>query len=167
MIFRQSHFILAIRLLALEVVLFFLYLVVRIPKTLLVSSLNSVDLVSAANWIGILWFFLITIFELALAVMVIMQWASEEYEIKEGVIYHRRGIFQRDEDGYSLRDLGSATLSQSVMGRIFGFGTIRFFSPMLKHEFYLHNVHNPQEKLSSIENVLKEKNTGRIIPRRN
>jgi uncharacterized membrane protein YdbT with pleckstrin-like domain len=166
MVFRQSHVILAIKLLLLEVVLFLLYLVIRVPKTLLVISIASQDTLAIANWIGIIWFLIITLFELSIAVVVILQWASEEYEIEEGLLYHRRGVFQRSEEGFSLRELGSATLNQTLMGRILGYGTIRFYSPIVKQEFYLHNIHNPQEKLSLIENALKEKISGRIIPRR-
>ena len=169
MIFRQSHIILIFKLLFIEILLVFLYLVIRIPKSLLLSSYFDTSQNTFLNIAGIVYFSLLSLFELFLVLQVVLNWANEEYEIREGSVIHRKGIFRLKEEIFTLRNLASSRISQNFFGKIFNFGTITLSSPILKKDIYLVNVHNPKKIIISLEDDLESKNHqgGVVLRRRN
>jgi PH (Pleckstrin Homology) domain-containing protein len=148
---RQSHIILVLRLVGLDLLITVLYLLFRIPSTLLHMINVSNSFLLGVNIIGIAYFVVITLVEIVLSSWIVLSWANEEWEIKEGVIYHRRGVFRMHEDAYSLKQIASTTLRQGFIGKLFNYGTIRIFSPLLKQDYYLTNIHNPREIMRTLE----------------
>ncbi|HVA96141.1 MAG TPA: hypothetical protein VND99_00655 [Candidatus Acidoferrales bacterium] len=55
----------------------------------------SSSVLFGASIFGMAYFILITLVELTLGTWIVLSWANEEWEIKEGVIYHRRGILSQ------------------------------------------------------------------------
>lgn len=156
MIIRHSHIVLVSKLFAIQILLVFLYLVVRLPKIALFSRLdNSQNIV--LNYISLGYFMVLSLIELILVLKVTLDWANNIYEIRDDSIIHRQGIFTLKEDVYTLRNLGSATLHQSFMGKLLNYGTITISSPILKHEFHLLNVHNPGKIVQSFKDNIGEK----------
>lgn len=82
----------------------------------------------------------LSIFEMALTAVVVAKWMSEVYYIYETSIVHRIGILSVKEEEYSLRNIEALTANQSLLGRLLNFGTLHFFSPVLRQEYYLSNV---------------------------
>jgi hypothetical protein len=169
MVFRQSHIILVIKLLSIEILLVFLYLVIRIPKSLLLSPYLDSSQNTFLTIAGIVYFSLLSLFELILVLQVVLRWANEEYEIREGSIIHRHGIFRLKEETFTLRNLASCRVSQNFFGKLFNFGTVTLSNPLLKRDLYLLNVHDPKKIVSSLEDDLENQDVrgGTIIRRRN
>ncbi|HVA97028.1 MAG TPA: PH domain-containing protein [Candidatus Acidoferrales bacterium] len=148
---RQSHLILVARLIGLDIIITILYLFFRISITVLQLLQVSTAGFYGVSIIDIVYFIIITVAELTLGTWIVLSWANEEWEIKEGVIFHRRGIFHMKEDAYSLKQIGSTTLNQGLLGKLFNYGTIKIFSPLLKQDYYLMNIHNPREIAKTLE----------------
>jgi hypothetical protein len=146
----------------------FLYLIIRIPKTLLLSPLLNLSQNNLLNLGGIIYFSLLSLFELFLVLQVVLNWANEEYEIREGSVIHRKGIFRLREEIFTLRNLASSRISQNFFGKLFNYGTITLSSPLLKQDVYLVNIHDPKKIITSLEDNLEDKNLqgGTILRRR-
>jgi uncharacterized membrane protein YdbT with pleckstrin-like domain len=147
----------------------FLYLIIRIPKSLLLSPLLNSSQNNFLNIGGIIYFSLISLFELFLVLQVVLNWTNEEYEIREGSVIHRKGIFRLREEIFTLRNLASSRISQNFFGKLFNFGTITLSSPLLKQDVYLINIHDPKKIITSLEDNLEDKNLqgGTILRRKN
>ena len=155
---RQSHIVLIARLIGLDIVITILYVLFRTSITLLhLLHVNITDFYGVSI-IDIIYFIIITIAELTLGTYIILSWANEEWEIKEGVIFHRVGILHMKEDAYSLKHIGSTTLNQGLLGKIFNYGTIKIFSPYLKRDYYLTNIPKPREIVKMLEDEVAGKN---------
>lgn len=151
--FRQSHVVLVFDLIIAEVILISLYLILRIPKSFLLTSVLNLnqELTNILNTAGILYFIFLSVIELIIILVIALKWAGHEYEINQGMIIHRQGIVKITEETYSLRSLGTTTISQGILGRILNFGTIKLYSPLLKQEYFLRNVHDPRHILEALE----------------
>lgn len=99
----------------------------------------------------------LSLIELVIVLKVTLGWANNVYEIRDDSIIHRQGIFTLKEDVYTLRNLGSATIQQGFWGKLLNYGTITLSSPILKHEFYLLDVHNPENVAQSFDNNIDDK----------
>jgi len=153
--------ILITRLVGLDVFITILYLLFRILSTFLQMSIVNSSVIFGISIFGIVFFIVITMIEFIMIAWVILAWANEEWEIKEGVIYHRRGVFKMNEEAYSLQQVGSITMSQDWIGKLFNYGTIRIFSPLLKQEYYLMNLHNPRDIVRLFEDEISGENQER------
>jgi membrane protein YdbS with pleckstrin-like domain len=164
-IFRQSYIVLLSKLVIGEILMISLYLFVNIPKSILISIPQISEIISNYFWISVTYFFVLSILEIIMVSLIVLQWANEEYEIKDGMVYHRRGVFSRSEDVYTLKNLGSVNLMQNFWARLFNFGSVKLYSPILKQEFYIINVHNPKYVVSLIKQE-EDRDNSQIIPRR-
>lgn len=164
--FHQSHMSLIFRLILFEIILLILYLALRVPKSLFLQGGSDPEFFSDLNWIAIIYFIGLSVFQLIGIVLITLNWVSETYLIKENIIIHRKGLFNTTENTYSLQSLGSTTILQGILGKLLNYGTIKIYSPILKREFYLVNVHNPQQKVKLLEDELAAEGKDRIIPRR-
>lgn len=165
-IYRKSHILLLGDLIILELLLIFLYLIFRFSSTFLLNIIGLSGLDDVNNFFGIIYFIILSLFELILISIVALRWASEEYEVRDDTIVHRKGVLKTTEENYSLRNLGNATISQGIIGRIFNFGTIKIYSPLLKQEYFITNVHNPKQILTTLEDDLSEKGKSETIIKR-
>jgi len=164
--FRRSHILLIADLILLELFLVAIYLIFRIFLPFFNESFNILISDSTSVVIGVLYFTTLSIIELILILNVVVRWASEEYEVRDDTIVHKRGIFTTSEEKYSLRSLGNASITQSLFGKIFNYGTIRIYSPLLKQDYFISNVHDPRSILTSIEDDLSDKQSKETIIRR-
>ncbi len=166
--FRKSHIILILRLFVLELVLVTLYLIVRIPKLIVLPSLNDSPTSQVFNYFGLLYFLLLSVIELLLVLQITLDWSNEQYEIRQESLVHRRGIFNLKEQNYTLRNLGSANIYQNFIGKLLNYGTVIISSPILKNDIVLADIHNPQKIVSFLEHNIDESNvkTANIIHRK-
>lgn len=162
---RQTPVILIIKLLTLELMLVFAYLLIRLPKFFIndISSSLFVDL----SYISLLIFVVFTLAEIIAVVLITLQWTNEYYLIRDGDILHLRGVFSYKEETFSLKNVQSFTVDQSFIGRILNYGSIKFYSPVLKQEYFLTNITDPVNLKEAIEDIVN--NEGRasgdmIIP---
>lgn len=164
--FRRSHVLLIADLVFLEIFLVFIYVLFRVIIQVFNSNISINLSQPAFDIFSIFFFIFISVFELILILFVVLKWASEEYEIRDDTIIHRKGVLTTTEENYSLRSLGNASITQSIFGKIFNYGTIKLYSPLLKQDYFINNVHNPKQILSSLEDDLSEKQSKGTIIRR-
>lgn len=165
--FKPTKFLLIIRLLVLELIIVFLYLLIRIPKSFVFFVNFDPSIFSQVYWLGTLYFLFLSLAELILVCIIVLNWANEVWEIRQGILFHRRGIFKLIEDTYSLKNIGSVTISQSFLGRLLNYGTIVVYSPILKQEFFITNIENPKKFVKTLEDEISGLGDKRdIIPRR-
>lgn len=151
MIFRQSKLILIYKLVILEAVMIGLYLVVRVPKIVISTQLDS-EILSSINYLSLIYFAILSSLEIVLVAYTTLSWSLEEYIIQNGTISHIYGVFKRYENTYSLKNISSVNVNQSFLSNLFNIGTIKVFSPVLKQDFYIENVDNPQK----VADLIKE-----------
>ncbi len=164
---RQTHLVLVGKLLVLEVILAVLYISFRLSK-FLISPYLSPELFMDLSIASLVVFFVLTLLEMMLVVSVILIWSNDYYLIGQSAVIHRRGIFHLKEETYSLENIEAITVEQGFIGKVLDFGTIQFYSPVLRQQYYLHNIPHPLKLKEQIEAVIattREEGGGeKIIP---
>lgn len=105
---------------------------------------------------NIAFFVMLAIVKIILTVFLVMQWLNEYYEITPTKIYYRRGIIWRKEDVYEFKSIRSIGLKQGIIGRIFSFGTLNFYSRSVYKYYYLNDIHNPLRYLDILHRLLPD-----------
>jgi uncharacterized membrane protein YdbT with pleckstrin-like domain len=167
-VIRKSLTLVMLRVFLLQLLVVVIYLVIRLPKTyILARLLDEPDYHYLNFWLGIAVFCAIIVIQTALLATIILRWFNEYYVFKENTIVHTKGIFTQRNDIYSLRTIEAASVHQTILGRLLGYGTIRIYSPVLKKEYFLHEIPNPHEMKDVILSLLSGKGEGdkQIIPR--
>ena len=95
---------------------------------------------------------------------------NDYYIIRSGAILHRQGIFYLMEETYSLKNIETFTVEQNFFQKLFRYGNIKFYSPVLKKEYHLQNVSHPIELKEFIQGLVikegaDEAITEKIIPK--
>lgn len=152
---RQTPIVLLVRLLFLEFLISIFYVVLRIPKLLIGSGIDQ-SLLSDLNLVTLGAFIFLSVVQMILITMVSLGWANEYYVIKSDGVLHRRGVLTLKEETFSLTNIEALTVEQDIWGRLFNFGSIRFFSPVLKQEYSISNISNPINVKSVIENIVSD-----------
>jgi uncharacterized membrane protein YdbT with pleckstrin-like domain len=86
---------------------------------------------------------LLQIVNLYFLLTVILSWINEYYILNPKEVIIKTGVFTSQSVTYEFANLQSMTVNQSVWQKIFNFGTIRLFNPVLKEEIYLSNIPDP------------------------
>lgn len=139
------------RLILAECIILGVNIALKLPQLATSALMNDTSAVTSLTLMSITSLIASSIFQLALIAYITLDWTNHEYEIRDGAIIHRHGIFYRKEEIYSLRNLGSAVISQSLLGRLFNFGSIHAYSPILKQDVHMLLVHNPQDIVHHIQ----------------
>jgi len=166
MIAHQSHVFLIIKLIAIEILTLFLYLFIRLPKTIIILPNLPIAENISLNYITIIYFIALSLIQLIFIVNITLEWANNIYEVRDDSIIHRQGIFNIKEDIYTLRSLSSVTIEQSIWGKLFNYGTIVLYSPIHKTNYYMINVHNPKKIADTFYDNLEDNKKSEIIRRR-
>lgn len=94
------------------------------------------------------------IFEVSLVVFVTLDWYNRVYEFTEQNLIIKRGLMRVNEDIHELKHLRLASIKQSVLGKMLGFGNIDLVSSMpggSQGVVSLYGISNP----SQFEPVIK------------
>lgn len=87
-------------------------------------------------------------------VYLILAWDCQYYLITPDKIISHQGVIAKRQEICAIKNIESIDLNQSILGRIFAFGTIKLFAPTLNHTLHMDNIHRPQKKMHIIENLL-------------
>jgi len=170
---RQSPFVLISKLLFIEIIIFSIYNLMRLPKILFFDDLsaNVIWQLSIGSYWG---FFILSLIQILGIVMVSLQWSNEYYILKNNELLHRRGTFNLKEETFSLKNVQALTVNQTFLGKLFNYGSISFFSPVLKQEHHISNISNPVDFKNAIDGNMTEvynygsvRNNELIVPIRN
>lgn len=102
----------------------------------------------------IIWSFVIFSAESLVIIILFIQWSLTTYEIKQAEIIFRSGFLRRNMDIHSLRNIQTVYTTQTVLGSLFRYGTVRLFNPMSKEELLLHDVTDPEKYAQTLRQVL-------------
>lgn len=155
---RKTPLVLLTRLFSIEFVFVTIYFLLRASKIVLVDFI-PIELATDLNLLSLVIFFAFTIIQIVLAVLVTLQWTNEYYIIRFSDILHRKGTFSLQEETFSLNNVEAFTVEESFWGKLFHFGTVRFYSPVLKKEYSLSEVPDPVELKKTIERMVKQNRT--------
>lgn len=137
---RQSEFILLLRLAISQ-------LVGAVGFMTLVFIVTQYQNTLAAVWtIGSLIFVSVTLMQavnLLVVLFLVLSWLKSVFVIRVDRIIVRRGIFHVVDREYSTQRVESVNVSQGILGRVFGYGTVTMFNPVLKEDMVLENIPHP------------------------
>ncbi len=166
MIVHQSYIFLIIKLIAIEILTLFLYLFIRLPKTIIILPNSSVSENISLSYITIIYFVILSLIQIIFTLKITLKQANNTYEIRDDSIIHRQGIFKIKEDIYTLRNLSSVTIEQSIWEKLFNYGTIILYSPIHKASYYLINVHHSKKIADTFYDNLEDTKKSQIIRRK-
>ena len=101
----------------------------------------------------------------ALLIILILQWSHTTYVITPDEIIMHQGILHARKTTYKTDKIESINVEQSLFGRLFNYGTIKFYSPALTENIYLMNISDPLHYSEVIEKS-KGKEGVSYLPRR-
>ncbi len=104
-------------------------------------------------------------FKIGLMIFVTVQWIEEYYEITPKEIIHKNGFLFKKEERYSIEHLGTLDYDQGTLGRIFNFGTVKFFNWATEKEVSLYLIHNPRKYLKILKSLLPNADSGKHVLR--
>ncbi len=93
--------------------------------------------------------------QIYLVILIILRWFTQYYVIRPGEILFRSGIFSRKEKTYLLKHIESVTCNQNFMERIFNYGTIQLYNPILRLYIHVDRINNPRKYVQVIEDAAK------------
>jgi uncharacterized membrane protein YdbT with pleckstrin-like domain len=163
-IIRRSAVFLFFKLLVLELLVVVIFITFRIPVHLLQEGELVLDYNDIFNTYTII-FVVLSFFKLTVLLAIILMWMNDYYEVLPGELIHKRGIFHTKSTTFSLSNIELQDVDQGIIAKIFNYGTIEIFNPLLKQTFWLVNVPYPHKQLKAIQHQSHQSNQDtKIIP---
>ena len=147
---RQSISILLLKLVFLEILFAIIFLLFQ---PVLFSPQVS-DTFPYVSFFSIELFIIGAIIKIAITIYIVLSWLNEYYEITPNLVRHNRGLIFLKREKFSLTDVQSVSLEQSLFGRILNFGTLSLFDWKWRKHQNLYLIHNPMKYLEIIESLL-------------
>ena len=159
---RQSIFILIIRLILGEAFIGLLFFLVRFPVITNTEPLNFYYLS------GIAYALVVAAIQIANIIIILyinLTWLRTTYTVRQKDIIVHRGIIHVTEVEYSTERIETVNVDQGIIGRIFNYGSVRVFNPVLKEDVVLENIPSPYLYAAVIANH-QPKEVVRFFPQR-
>ncbi|MCF7847117.1 MAG: PH domain-containing protein [Candidatus Gracilibacteria bacterium] len=161
---KQSTLRLLLKILLLEICIVLLHLLVqnitRLPEV-------HQQFMEHSSW-GIFELAFFHLLNTAGIFILFVRWHTTQYFITPKEILIFRGIFSKKTSRYDIRGIQSAEVSQSLVGRLFNYGTLQVENPLLKTNVTLKNIAKPQFYISALERyrqkALQEMPLTNVIP---
>lgn len=97
-------------------------------------------------------------------VTIFLRWISTIYIIRQNEIITQSGIWSIQEHHFATEHTQRVTLKQSLWGKLFNFGTVEVYNPVLGEHLDLCDI--PQPKLyASVLKRFESKETIKFVPR--
>jgi len=149
---KKTMAIVNIKLIALQI--FFIFCYVAVP--LINNSLNQINngtFINLTMYDGLV-FATIAILQVVFSLYILLEWAMEKYTILPDKIEHQSGILFRETDSWQISNVETAFIGESIIARLFNFGTISFHSPTLEEHIILRDVPSPALIVTAVEKNL-------------
>lgn len=157
---RQSIFFLLLKLLFLETVAS--TLIIGFHLFLSTSNLQNISQ-NTMDIFNIPLFIILVVLKTIFVIYVIVAWLEEYYEITPIEVVHRKGFIFKREERYTLEHIGSITLEQGILGRIFNFGSLKLFDWALEKNINIYLIHSPLKYHSILEKLVPEADTEKKV----
>jgi membrane protein YdbS with pleckstrin-like domain len=152
---RHSVFLLILNLITIEFlfdIFYFILKVLPIPLKLSLSFQTQLWPI----YFGI--FGVLLIFKIILMVFAALQWVTSNYEIRKNEIRYKYGVFSHNEKIFMCTHTQEVRYTQNLLGRIFNFGSIEIYSPVIKERVYLASIPNPKRYVEVIKANIPDSN---------
>ncbi len=136
---RRAPVLLILRIIVIEVMVMTIHFALRLG----ISELFKLLAVSIPPALMTIEVILVQITNLYFLLFVILSWINEYYILNPKEVIIKTGVFTSQSVTYEFANLQSMTVNQSVWQKIFNYGTIKLFNPVLKEEIYISNIPDP------------------------
>jgi len=139
-VLRQSIVVLVTNLLVAECIVGITSLVLRM------SIKNFGDQIDTIYSSGILYIIvsgLVQIFNVGLIIFLTLKWSSTQYIINPKNLILQIGILKIKETVYATERIESTNVSQGIWSRIWNYGSVRIYNPLLKADLILRKIPDP------------------------
>lgn len=162
---RQSLSLLLFKLIVIELGAAFLVIVLH--SLFIYTDLKSVvENANDFNLFNIPIYLLLVIIKTTFVFFTIIEWMNNYYEITPQDISHHVGLFFKDEERHTFFHLGSLKIEQGILGRLFNFGSLKFYNWALQKEFVLFAIHNPMKYYPVLKSLLPQTDKEEQVIRR-
>ncbi|MBI3261122.1 PH domain-containing protein [Candidatus Berkelbacteria bacterium] len=159
---RTSLILLLIQLSSLQLILGSASLLTRYPLIAIADVINPVMSAGFLYSVLTIGFQLIN---LIFVIWMVLTWAQTTFIIRPKEIVIHRGIWRITENAYSTERIEEVDVDQSLWGRLFNYGTLRVYNPMLKVDLVLPNIPDPNTYAQVIKRS-QSKEIVRFYPKR-
>lgn len=159
---RTSLILLIVQLVVLQVVLGTASLLTRYP---LIALADAIEPVMSAGFLYAVLTIGFQIFNLTFVIWMVLTWAQTMFIIRPKEIVIHRGIWRITENAYSTERIEEVDVDQSFLGRLFNYGTLRVYNPMLKMDLILPNIPDPHTYAEVVKRS-QSKEIVRFYPKR-
>lgn len=102
---------------------------------------NLINLDTVIGWAQ----FLLVILNIFAISRLVFEWASTYYILRPGEVVLNKGGFNSRRVKYKVARVESLTIQQTLLGKIFNFGSIRIYSPVQKNIVRIKNIPDPEK----------------------
>ncbi len=151
-IIRRTSFLLITRITFLEVLFMFIFLIFRVPAHIINIDRFSISSILLTY---LILYIILSLFKITILIIIVLKWMNDYYEVIPGTLLSRSGIFSTTENTFSLDNIEMEEIKQSFLGRIFHYGSLEIYNPLIKQRFYLTNIPYPKKHLALIKHYSK------------
>ena len=160
-IIHKSPVLLAFKIIILELLIELLYLVISGLAQLIGQQFDyDIRLISPLTQL------LLLPAQISVLVFMLTKWSGETYEIQKEEIIIRSGVLKRTEKAYPFINMQSVIVSQSILERLVGAGTISVFVPTLGTDLVFSEVPNPHNFAERIKEATPDQGNSQFIIRK-
>jgi len=160
-VLRQSIVVLVTNLLVTECIVGITSLILRMS---IKNFGDQIDTIYSSGTLYIIVSGLVQIFNVGFIIFLTLKWSSTQYIIKPKDLILQTGILTIKETVYSAERIESTNVSQGICARIWNYGNVRIFNPLLKTDLILRKIPNPYFYAEIINNQ-KRKGAAMLIRR--
>lgn len=158
---QESKAYLALRLLALQAVVALVGVAINLGFA---STPDLEDPIFLASGLSVAHIILQAVNALVV-VLLIINWLHGVYIITSQEVVVQGGLVAVGRTVFKAEKIESINVQQSLLGGLFNYGTITFYSPLLKEEVRIKNISDPIKYASALENTQISSEPPSIIAR--
>lgn len=144
----QTIFLIIFKIILIEILVIILNFLIRFSFFSFDTYLNYMIILIEIIFIQLI--------NLYLILKVFVNWLSIKYSINSEEIKITEGLIKTKETTYEIKALQSMRIIRSLIGKIFNYGSIYLYNPVLKEEIIIKDIPNPEFYANIIQNREEE-----------
>lgn len=161
---RRSVFWVLLRIVSLEFVVLIASLILMLVEEMILGTSNMlytqeniILLIGTSVGMGVI--------NIVLIIVAFLKWSTDYYILEGRNVVFRKGIWQVKEQVFSIENVETASVQQSFWGRVFNFGSLDVYNPVLKSDLHLYGIPSPSKYLEIIQQIGKGDKPGLTLLR--
>jgi len=138
---RQSPVLLIARIVMSEIVIMILHYFIRFILDQIFLFLNAKQSILIITIEVII----IQILNIYILLVAILTWLNKHYIFNPKEVIIKTGIINTKSTTYEIANLQSMSILQNVVQKIFNFGSIKLYNPVLREEIYISDISDPHK----------------------